>query len=329
MSHSEPKLQEGQEVFYVKNGEKMTIVSWSFDDKPGGPLYQCSDGLHHREWNLMPADQLSTDAENLIKVLTETKKEAEKEAAKKKEEEEHYKTTKTNYLKSIPDNKQHAIEQWSIDANMDLIQKAADFYLTNEAAMDFSVFKPQAEAAAEYLAFQFSQYLAMAIGGELRHTKTSEFQSWVSKPVLEVLQKIGRDRLVHYHITRNQAWYLWAEIYQPKDTKKRAALIRTSRRIFRRGRWNHMFGGNNWSAIARTLYGYLNGEITPTLFVDTVFGLYHNSNLVLDKVWDVKLLKHTLDENFKHNMDSLYNKCSEDVKGVVSLYRRFKNYGEA
>lgn len=309
--------KEGEKVIYKKTGQEMAVVSWKFDGKPGGPLYLCSDGFQHREWNLAPVG--SDQANRWIKNI------AEQVQKPVMAQVDFHQVEKDTAKSLIPDNKEHAINKWKINPDLDLVQQAADFYITNEAAMDHKVLKPQADKQADFLADQFSRYLAMAIGGELRHTRTSQHASWISQPVAQVLEEISYDKKTWKILSRNQAWYRWAEIFLPKGYKQRTGLIRTARRIFRRGRWNRCYGGNNWSLIAKTLYEYLHQDITATTFVDTVFGLYHNCNLVLDKVWKVDSLTHTLDANFKHDMTALYQKCSQDTKGVISLWRRFNH----
>jgi len=326
MSHSTPKFTVGQAVKYTKPGyyKLLTIVEATYDNKPGGPLYKCSDGYFHREWNLAAEYQVDDP------LLTEEKKAQIAEQQKAQAASiEAQKAKQAKILAGNPDSsvtKEHALKKWGIDTEMDLVEQAADFYLTNEAALDFPVLQQFADRQANHLAAQFSSYLSMAIGGELRHSKTKSYIKWASKNVVEILQELGKNGYSNsFYLNRNQAWLKWADIFKKRSKKQQAALIKTARRIFRKGKWNSAYGGNNWSLIAITLYTYLKGESSATTFVDTVFGLYHNCNLVLDKVWSVHELKNTLDENLKHDMKSLAQKASPSGRGVLSLYRRFQN----
>ena len=94
-------------------------------------------------------------------------------------------------------------------------------------------------------------------------------------------------------------------------------LMKGCKEVFELDCWSSSYGGSNWANIANTALMYLTGEISKTTFVDTTWGLQHNGNICLDKVWSVKGLRRVLDYNLSDDMKGLLKWASEETKNVI------------
>jgi hypothetical protein len=149
------------------------------------------------------------------------------------------------------------------------------------------------------LAREFTTYLDMAIGGELRYAYNYQLQPPVYLP------KSGRGR----------CWRLW--------TIARAAqgidLIREAETTFNGGTWHRTFGGPSWAAICNVLHSYLTGLIPVRVFVDRVWNLEHNSGCVLNKLYSVSDLPHVLAAHGNDDYARLLIHASESTRALWAL----------
>ena len=76
-------------------------------------------------------------------------------------------------------------------------------------------------------------------------------------------------------------------------------------------------GGENWAIIAETLLYRERGQISSIIFLDTVWGLEHNTGTYFSKMpWgsDDGRLRQVLDGNLKGNFESFVGIASGEVE---------------
>jgi len=200
-------------------------------------------------------------------------------------------------------SKRHrALKLWDIDPDFALPDNAANFYVLYDLALDGldeGLFKPYAKDLAE----RFARYVDMAVGGEVRHS-VREIASQVASPVEEVMQNL--------HGGRSEAWLTWFRIRQYYGIE----ALRTAIRIFELCPGT-VYGGEAWARVAGLLYSYLQDEITPTLFVDSLFGIQHNGGSLFDKVWSSsRHLFPILSENQSGNVAYLVSICDRQYAAM-------------
>lgn len=221
---------------------------------------------------------------------------------------------------------------WNIDRSIKLYQVASDFYLLEDLFIDFpedeEVVKHRTNLT-ELLADQFSSYINMIVGGELRYVKEEidaqcggyfpegELTPTVVKLFQWLPQRMGKN-------SRTLEWRRWKDFQEQEDVGTILAL-ETAVNLFnsRSCGWGGSIGGKQWAVIANTVLMYLKGETSATTFIDTAFGLQHNHSIMFDKVWGegVRDLSYILTENQNGNMELL--ECHASV-GIKELRKRLK-----
>lgn len=200
-----------------------------------------------------------------------------------------------------------ATKIWDIDKEMVLIQECADFYLLSDHVAQYPEDK-YAQSVYRYhlkkLDRQFTAYLDMSIGGELRH----------SKELSHYLKSAGM-KLRATKINRAGGWAQWKEI---RDNMGLEALERAAQ-CFNEGSWSPGYGGKKWGTACVVLLRHLKGEDTPAMFVDTTWSLQHNGTHIFDKVWSVHGLQQVLDAKFKGNVAFLRAIATKETLEVIDM----------
>ena len=205
------------------------------------------------------------------------------------------------------------VELWGIDRNIKLSRECADFYTLYDLSLDHEEVKPEFQVKCDFLAEQFTNYLDMAIGGELRHGKGQcSNLSEVEKSGTYIVKYIKSSS----NGTRHSAWANWKKIRKTLDLD----ALRIAENIFTNGSWGSAYGGKKWGTATRVLLAYLTGESTKTMFVDTVWSLQHNNTYIQDKVWSVNDLKYILDAKFEGHIDYIVKFASPKVQ---ELWNKF------
>jgi outer membrane protein insertion porin family len=196
---------------------------------------------------------------------------------------------------------------WDIDKEMVLIQECADFYLLSDHVAQHPEDK-YAQSVYRYhlkkLDRQFTAYLDMSIGGELRH----------SKELSHYLKSAGM-KLRATKINRAGGWTQWKEI---RDNMGLEALERAAQ-CFNEGSWSPGYGGKKWGTACVVLLRHLKGEDTPAMFVDTTWSLQHNGTHIFDKVWSVHGLQQVLDAKFKGDVAFLRAIATKETLEVIDM----------
>ena len=192
---------------------------------------------------------------------------------------------------------------WQLDKTMNLRRTAADFYLLMDLNIDDED-EGRFQELMDWLLPQFIRYTDMAVGGELRHA-ANMMKSGTKAPAPLALAlntgKIPQDRHAawkawkFFRKTHGSQALKWAQITFPRFT-------------------GGAFGGKPWANIAKVLWMYETGLLTPITFVDTCWGLQHNGGCYFDKAWTVSNLKSVLDSNLHKNFALLRSFASPSVR---------------
>jgi hypothetical protein len=189
-----------------------------------------------------------------------------------------------------------------LDPDRNVAQAAADFYLLENLAMIkedlWAVNKLTVHE--QTLAAEFSKYLDMAVGGELRYARRYLDEL---PPALEPFFKEVSES------QRGKAWLVWTVIRRKYGIE---ALALAEEAFYMRG-WRRNFGGVAWAQVACALRNYLEGKRKPRIFVDQCFNLEHNTGSVFNKLYNVSGLPAVLEAHGQDDYPTLLNACSPDV----------------
>lgn len=158
----------------------------------------------------------------------------------------------------------------------------AAFYMTEAMAhkargseLEARVRKRHESVVASIAPF-FATYLALAIGGEIRHFRGGSYQ----------LPQLQRDYRFDEFLSAGSRQYaqgLVVTVLEGKSATEQARFVELAAHAFGTGRWNPAFGGPKWAKIAETLHGYVAGTTPAAVFVDAVFDLRHNTGVIFNK----------------------------------------------
>jgi hypothetical protein len=210
-----------------------------------------------------------------------------------------------------------------LDSTLWVAREAANLYLLDKWGLHTGDMAPR-NTVARYLAVQFAKYLDIAIFGELRHINKDNFNSWVSAKaqgsspdfnspqkyaLMQFLQSVEtvlrRDQFISF------SYGTYASFPTTLRTKVAVELFGCE------PLWGGNIGGIKWEKIAKILLAYLSGDTNDVIFVDQVFGLQHNCNFVLDKVYMLHGLSSVLDHNFNGRYKYLLKFASPSVGRLV------------
>lgn len=193
----------------------------------------------------------------------------------------------------------------------DLSQAVSDFYLleTLGNVMGDRQAKKSLAVHETQLAKEFSAYLDIAVGGELRYAR-----SMLGDECPDKLRPFLREAAL---ADRGTAWLVWGVIRRAWGLK----ALELAQETFDLPGWRGAFGGGNWAGIASILRAYLEGRISDRIFVDNTFSMEHNSGSCLNKLYDTKELKPVLDAHGRDDYQTLLDSSSEEVR---CLWRRHR-----
>ena len=203
--------------------------------------------------------------------------------------------------------KKAAIKDWGLDAGLDLAKECADFYTLYDLSLDFDDVKDAFNVKRDMLAAQFANYIDMAVGGEVRHAAGRVKNKEDIMPQAPILKLIMSGALPH---NRSAAWRYWKIVRQEKGLEALRQVVV----IYLKGHWSSGFGGLKWGKGAETLCMFLEGALTPTIFVDTVWSLHHNNGFILNKVWNCYGLEPILDAKFAGKIEDVVPYASIEIQ---------------
>jgi len=203
--------------------------------------------------------------------------------------------------------KKAAIKDWGLDAGLDLARECADFYALYDLSLDFADVKDAFNEKRDMLAGQFANYIDMAVGGEVRHAAGRVKNKEAIMSQAPILNLIMSGALPH---NRSAAWRYWKIVRKEKGLEALRQVVI----IYLKGHWSSGFGGLKWGKGAETLCMFLEGALTPTIFVDTVWSLHHNNGFILNKVWNCHGLEPILDAKFAGKIEEVVPYASIEIQ---------------
>ncbi|MAH47270.1 hypothetical protein CMI37_15705 [Candidatus Pacearchaeota archaeon] len=218
-----------------------------------------------------------------------------------------YMSDKAKVKQARIDRRDEVIASWGIDQTLDLSQLAADFYLLYELSLseeDEGHFEPLLYGLVD----QFASYTDMILGGELRYIKDrARSRKDVIAPELWEIFYAKEGEMS----TRHEYWDKWREFraIHPDALQWAADAFNTFE--------SSGVGGPKWANIADMLRIFLDGTITPLMFVDFCWGLEHNGGTYFNKVWSNQV-KHVLEANLNGAIESVLAAASP---GIRKFYR--------
>ncbi len=189
-------------------------------------------------------------------------------------------------------------ELWKL-TNENILAQTSEFYLLAAASLEDNQYEPQWKEYARDFAELLKNYLAMACGGELRHSR--HHNDW-----LESFRSIDKA----------ETWRAWYDVYTIDPL---ANIEKAAEEFYRLGAWSNGFGGPAWGKAANYLAEFIKGKYSPVMFVDLVIDLEHNTGCIFNKWFiDTGILKGLLNAKFngKDNDYELLLKYAEkqDIK---------------
>lgn len=186
----------------------------------------------------------------------------------------------------------------------DLAEAAADFYLLEvlSAGGDEKAAK-ELGRLEKRLAEEFSAYLDMAVGGELRYAKRHLPEDSLPPELACYFREVVPAQ-------RGRAWLVWTVVRRALGPR----ALDLAGELFSRRDWPRNFGGWAWAQAVRHLRRYLEGEIGPRIFVDGCFSIEHNCGLLLNKLYDTRKLSRVLVAQGASDCHTLLSYASDSVK---------------
>lgn len=191
----------------------------------------------------------------------------------------------------------------------DLSEAVADFYLleTLGYVKGDNTAKIKLAQLEDALAKEFSSYLDIAVGGELRYAK-----SMLGDECPKELEPYMREAAL---ADRGTAWLAWGVVRRAWGMR----ALDLAQATFESSGWRGAFGGEAWASIASVLRAFLEGRINKRIFVDRCFSLEHNSGSVFSKLWETRKVKPVLDA---HGQDDYSTLLAHSSKEAGHLWRR-------
>ena len=225
---------------------------------------------------------------------------------------------------------QDYFQVWGLE-KLDLTQAASDYYVATYLALESG--KAEHEemrvAIVAKLADQLGRYLVMACGGELRHALSASSLGVTTNPSVpkEIKALFKGHGIKPLPKERHAAWKQWAEFSAGIGMSK---AMRGAQAVFELHGWSASFGGKKWGQIAKVAADYLEGKLSPTLFVDSVLGIQHNGGIAFNKaqahgIWSMNGLQGILDAGRKacdgslggeEALNTLVENCSPEVRAA-------------
>jgi hypothetical protein len=190
-----------------------------------------------------------------------------------------------------------------LDPDRDVAKAAADFYLLENLAnvKSDSWAVPRLAEHEQALAKEFSAYLDMAIGGELRYAR--RYLDELPKDLEPFFKEVSE-------VARGKAWLVWTIIRRKYGIR----AIELAEQVFYQPGWRRNFGGDAWGYVCRALRAYLDGQRKPRIFVDQCFNLEHNTGNILNKLYTVSSLPAVLEAHGQDDYTTLLAAASPEVK---------------
>lgn len=156
-------------------------------------------------------------------------------------------------------------------------------------------------------------YMAMAVGGELRHAH--KYVSWWPDTELDTLSSTYG---VMFGSGRSATHGSVMKALQTQDNEAHIEFFRLADAVFSRSGWGRAYGGTAWALIARAGFMFLSGAWSPIVFVDHVFDLRHNGGVMFNK--------HDMVDPTDDRMLPVQLETKKHARTVKELYAQLLHY---
>ena len=202
-----------------------------------------------------------------------------------------------------------------------LVEKLCDYYLLHlvDIMTDSIPAKKTLEHLTDELDDQFRRYTDMIIGGELRHFDLDRYENSDITEQMKPMDNAIRSSngvLNGDAVGRSSAWLGWFYLRQEYGT----LALRWAHKIFGEGSWSTNYGGHAWSSIAKVLISRELEQTTAHTFVDSCWGLQHNTGSYFNKWWSITSLSEYLNHNLEGRYCALRDRASSYVQSLVDRY---------
>ena len=216
-------------------------------------------------------------------------------------------------------------EVWKLPDSLSLGPLCSDFYLLYYLTLHGSAKQEFQEYLDQYTPI-FARYTDMAVGGELRHAFPTQDESRRNiqvesmppecQPLLDLLRSRFAGQRNEF---RGKAWAKWFDFRQEHKT----IALEWAVKVFYAFGNNRIIGGWRWADITNVLLQFEKGVLSPTLFIDSCWGLEHNGGCYFSKItsWNKTHLRMVLNANLAGNHAILLQLASPNVQ---HLYRKFQ-----
>jgi hypothetical protein len=211
-----------------------------------------------------------------------------------------------------------------MDTERNMCKAVADFYLLEGMVADN--YGPAVEPLRQYeeaMGREFSAYLDMAVGGEVRHAgECEEYGVEIPKGLTRYIRAAREVRF-----SRGKCWRIWTRMrsLNPESVRWFVDCVE----VFNDPLWPHRgsryrVGGPAWSTAASVVHDYFTKAIKPRTFLDRCFTLQHNNDYIFDKVYKVKGMNEVLEIQESGDYNKLARYAS---RKVVSTWQYRKQLG--
>lgn len=254
-----------------------------------------------------------------------------------------------------------------LQPDLDVNRACADFYLLERlTTLDSREAGRLLRSLENRLTREFSLYLDMILGGELRYARSKvqwglsesccnsayddviDDQIWdecdecqtcreytcdicpcqKDKPLnLPPMLNPIKTFIIKSSPSRNDAWADWLKLRK----KKGLQALSLATEVFAMD-WQSGYGGPGWHSVARVLLDYTLGKMTDRSFIDRCWTLEHNNGNVFNKLYDGNnWLRTVLEKQAANEYEWLVSRASPQVKDVWKTHsreRRNQLFGE-
>jgi hypothetical protein len=175
----------------------------------------------------------------------------------------------------------------------------------------------------------FALYLLIACSGESRYfdgfSSLNQYRGRAPEAYSEYIERstaMAR-KLQGYvpglgdHSMRGNQQLAAVNAMRGASIQRSAAFVALLVRAFCDFSWSPAYGGEKWGVIAKALFDFLTGTLSPTLFVDHVFDLRHNGGRLFDK--HPMFVERTQESLLQKQLD-----CKKSATSIQDLYLGLK-----
>lgn len=205
-----------------------------------------------------------------------------------------------------------------MDQQVDCTTLIADFYLSDAMAEAAKGTMVERDAIAlrikvhTRVAERLATYLTLACGGEIRHAY--DYWTGCSEAMRTLRGDFGvlMDRNDRFEAQKSSV----AKLRQA-EVAEQLRFLELVTEVFRKGSWSPAYGGAKWGAISYAAFGFLNGQLSHSVFADHAFDLQHNNGTVFGKNQMIRI-------SYRTNVQQLLD-VKKHAKGVADLRRELSD----